>query len=107
MTHEQAPIDKASTRSGARTSWLAGMFAMMVITVGFIVQALRRGYGFPLYLLQWDYLLSLSLATVLSLALMWPWRHRLGWFQIPMAPALAYMFLALLAEALDRLGVEA
>jgi hypothetical protein len=88
----------ALIRRGTRASWVAGILTMLVITAGFTVQALRRGYGFPHYLLQLDYLLSLTGATALSLALMWPWRRRLGWFQVPMAPALTYTFLALLAQ---------
>jgi hypothetical protein len=83
-----------SIRRGTRASWVAGIATILVITAGFTVQALRRGYGFPHYLLQLDYLFSLTAATALSLALMWPWRRRLGWFQVPMAPALTYTFLA-------------
>jgi hypothetical protein len=94
----------ASARSGTRASWVAAIFAMTVITLGFTVQALRRGYGFPHYLWQWDYALSLAAATALSVGAMWPWRHRLGWFQVPMAPALAYTFLALLAQAVGGRG---
>lgn len=71
---------------------------MATITAGFVVQALRRGYGFPGYLLQADYALSLTAATALSLALMWRWRARLGRFQVPLAPALAYTCLALMAQ---------
>jgi hypothetical protein len=94
----QTPI---STHHGTRASWVAGIATAIVITVGFTVQALRRGYGFPHYLLQVDYAASLIAATALSLALMWPWRRRLGWFQVPMAPALTYTFLALIAQAIN------
>ena len=87
-------------RAGTRSSLAAGVVAMLTITAGFVVQALRRGYGFPAYLLQADYALSLTAATTLSLALMWRWRRALGWFQVPMAPALTYTFLALFAQAL-------
>jgi hypothetical protein len=50
-------------------------------------------------LLQADYIGSLSVCVLLSFAVMWPWRRQLGWFQVPMAPALTYTFLVLLAYA--------
>jgi hypothetical protein len=86
-----------TTDLAARAAFVAAAFAVLVITSGFIVQAWRRGYGPPMYLLQADYIGSLSLCVMLSFAIMWPWRKRLGWFQVPMAPALTYTFLVLLA----------
>ncbi|MBP6748740.1 MAG: hypothetical protein KA144_03790 [Xanthomonadaceae bacterium] len=100
MDPDRSQRAHAPTRTGTRASIVAGAATLAVITLGFVVQALRRGYGFPSYLLQADYALSLTAATALSLALMWRWRARLGWFQVPMAPVLTYTFLALLALAL-------
>lgn len=98
MSRVRSPPPQASIRIGTRASRVAGIATMTTITAGFVVQALRRGYGFPGYLLQADYALSLIASTALSLAVMWPWRARLGWFQVPLAPALAYTFLALMAQ---------
>jgi uncharacterized membrane protein len=81
-------------------SIVALAFAIVAITVGFIVQALRRGYGFPMYLLQADYLVSIIACSALSVALMWRWRRRLRWFQVPMAPVMTYTLLTLIGEAL-------
>ena len=103
-TPTPAVAPAASARSGTRASWVAAVCAMAVITLGFTIQALRRGYGFPHYLWQWDYAVSLAAATAVSIAAMWPWRHRLGWFQVPMAPALAYTCLALLAQVVGARG---
>ncbi len=89
----------AAIEPATRLSLVAAAFSIIVITTGFIVQAWRRGYGSPMYLLQADYIGSLSACTMLSAVLMWRWRRQLGWFQVPMAPALTYTFLVLIAYA--------
>ncbi len=78
--------------------------SIVAITIGFIVQALRRGYGFPMYLLHADYVVSIIVCSALSVALMWRWRRRLGWFQVPLAPVATYTLLALIGEALRSLN---
>ncbi len=88
----------------ALASIVALAFSIVAITIGFIVQALRRGYGFPMYLLHADYVVSIIVCSALSVALMWRWRRRLGWFQVPMAPVATYTLLALLGEALRSLS---
>lgn len=100
MDPDRSQRTRTPARTGTRAWIVAGVATVVVITLGFVAQALRRGYGFPHYLLQADYALSLTAATALSLALMWGWRARLGWFQVPMAPVLTYTLLALLALAL-------
>jgi hypothetical protein len=81
----------------SRESLAAFVFAIVLITVGFVAQAWRRGYGDPWYLLQADYLISLFASAALSVALMWRWRRKLGWFQLALVPVLTYTLLSLIA----------
>jgi uncharacterized membrane protein len=87
----------------ALASIVALAFSMVAITIGFIVQALRRGYGFPMYLLHADYVISIIVCSALSVALMWRWRKRLGWFQVPMAPVATYTLLALIGQGMGAI----
>ncbi len=96
MMNDRTPTPRRPNRA----SIAAAIGSIVVITAGFVVQALRRGYGFPRYLLQADYIVSILVCTAVSVALMWRWRRHLGWFQVPLAPALTYTMLVLIARAL-------